>query len=247
MESCRLIVVGRTLKILAEVSILVNRTSAINAHRRNHRSPGKATETTALRGRRAAIIESMLRYLLRKKASSGSLNDLAKAAGMSVSHLLYYFPNKEAVQQQLVSAIIQQMNNEMNAYRFAPPEKRIQLLADYFFGGPSIPPAYRSMVLEQMALTMNNAKYRTEAKKTTNAMQAYLRDLFRDAPMAPATTIDEAAIVAGSMWMGLFITSYYYAPLTKERARKIFARTLLQLGGLEENPQAKSSQSAHSA
>ena len=33
--------------------------------------------------------------------------------------------------------------------------------------------------------------------------------------------------------MGLFITSYYYDPLTRTRARKIFERVLLQLAGLE--------------
>lgn len=217
---------------------MVNTSSATNANRRNNHRPAKSTETTALRGRRTAIVESMLRYLLRKKVSGGSLNDLAKAAGMSVSHLLYYFPNKEAVQQQLVTAIIQQMNNEMNAYRFAPPEKRIQLLADYFFGGASIPPAYRSMVFEQMALTMHNSKFRAQAKRTTNGMQAYLRDLFRGAPMAPSMSTEEAAIIAGALWMGLFITSYYYVPLTKERARKIFARVLLQLGGLDSTQHA---------
>ena len=124
----------------------------------------------------------MLRFLLRKNVTNGSLNDLAKAAGMSVSHLLYYFPNKEAIQQQLAATIIQQMNSEMNACRFAPPEKRIQLLADYNFGGRSIPPAYRSMVLEQMALTTHNTKSRAQSKKTASGMQAYLRDLFRGAP-----------------------------------------------------------------
>src|ERR1700730_2475734 len=93
------------------LSILLNTSSAMNANRRNNHSPAKSTETSALRGRRAAIIESMLRYLLRKKVSSGSLNDLAKAAGMSVSHMLYYFRNKEAVQQQLVFAIMRRMRH----------------------------------------------------------------------------------------------------------------------------------------
>jgi AcrR family transcriptional regulator len=222
---------------------LVNMSSATNVKRRTSRAPVLSTERTALRGRRTAIIDSMLRYLLRKKVATGSLNDLAKAAGMSVSHLLYYFPNKEAVQQQLVATIIEQMNNEMNAYRFAPPEKRIQLLADYFFGGRSIPPAYRSMVLEQMALTMHSTKYRARSKKTASGMQAYLRDLFRGAPMAPSMDVEEAAIIAGSLWMGLFITSYYYDPLTRTRARKIFERVLLQLAGLEGTQAASDTES----
>ena len=118
---------------------MVNTVAATKVKRRTSRGPVLSTERTALRGRRTAIIDSMLRFLLRKKVATGSLNDLPKAAGMSVSHLLYYFPNKEAVEQQLVATIIEQMNNEMNAYRFAPPQKRM-LPADYFFGGRSIHP-----------------------------------------------------------------------------------------------------------
>jgi len=175
----------------------------------------------------------MIQHLLQRKIQSTSLNDLAKAAGMSVSHLLYYFPNKEAVQEELTTAIVEQIAGEMNAYRFASPQKRIELLAEYNFDGESIPPAYRAMVLEQMALTMHDAKRRARAKKRANAMQSYLRDLFRGAPMAGSTSVDDAAMIAGALWIGLFITSYYYDPLTRQRARKIFERVLLQLAGLD--------------
>ena len=51
--------------------------------------------------------------------------------------------------------------------------------------------------------------------------------------MASSMSVEEAAIIAGSVWMGLFITSYYYDPLTRTRARNIFERVLLQLAGLD--------------
>jgi len=212
---------------------LLNESPVTNAKRHTTRAPVLSPARTARRGRRAAIIESILRYLLRKGFVSTTLNDLAKAAGMSVSHLLYYFPNKEAVQQQLVTTVVTRILEEMNAYRFAPPEKRIELLADYLFGGGSIPPAYGAMALEQMALTMQDTKFRGQAKKMANALQGYLRDLFQGAPMAPGVSVADAAIIAGSLWMGLFINSYYYAPLTRLRARKIFCQELLELAGLD--------------
>jgi AcrR family transcriptional regulator len=199
----------------------------------NHTRRGSVVdERTGRRARRAEIIETILQSLRSNGVVVNSLNDLARAAEISVSHLLYYFPNKEALQFHLVTAINEQMMEEMDAYRFASPDKRIELLADYYFAGRAIPSAYGAMVFEQMGLTMHNAHYRNHMNKMADSIQAYLQGLFRDAPMARGMGVADAAVIAGALWMGLFVTSHYYRPLTRARAHQIFRRILLQLAGL---------------
>jgi AcrR family transcriptional regulator len=214
---------------------LVKPSSATNTSRRTNRGSVVSNGQASLLSRRTAIIQSMLSYLLRNKIRSGSLYDLAKAAGMSKGRLLYYFSNKETLQGELVASIIDQITHEMNTYRSASPEKRFELLAEYNFGGRSIPPAYTAMVLEQLALTTRNAKLRARSTKKVDVLQSHLRDLFEGAPMAKSMSVEEAAIIAGALWMGLSIASYFYTPLRREQKRRLFQRVLFQLAGLDGN------------
>ena len=197
---------------------------------RGSRAPIKRT---ALLARRATIIESILRFMLRQRVVLSSLNELASAAGMSVSLLLYYFPNREAVHQYLVRAIAGKIIEELNACGFAPPEKRIELLTNYLFDGRAIPRAYGVMAFEQMAWTTRDPKFRGQAKRMVNDLQRSLRELLQGAPMGPEIDVGDAAIIIGSLGMGLFIYSYYQ-PLTRSHARNIFRRQLLQLAGLDD-------------
>jgi AcrR family transcriptional regulator len=162
-----------------------------------------------------------------------SLTDLAKAAGMSVSHLLYYFPSKEAVLEQLCSGILERIVTEITAYKDEPPEERIHVLVDHVFIRGALPREELGVVFELIALSLHRPKIRRMLMDYDREMTGYVRDLFTKVPRQPGLTPDDAALMACALWMGLFTNSHYDPALDDGRARRLFRRSLFAMANLE--------------
>src|SRR5437870_1956408 len=94
------------------------------------------------RDRRPEIVAALYSTMLRKGFSHTSLTDLAKSAGMSLSHLLYYFSSKEQVLAALALTAMEHQWESMDVHLNDPSEDRLRALADYNFGGPGGLPAF---------------------------------------------------------------------------------------------------------
>src|SRR5579875_1281361 len=105
--------------------------------------------------RRAAIIEALRRSMLDKGFAGTSLTDLARRAGMSVSHFLYYFPDKETVLAQLAKTITDETLAFMGELTARPAQEQCRNLVGYFFGG-GVPPGYRSLILQTMGVATHD-------------------------------------------------------------------------------------------
>ena len=69
---------------------------------------GRRTARPSGDDREAAILDTAIRLLERKKFSDISVDDLAKGAGLSRPTFYFYFPSKEAVLLSLIDPLIQQ-------------------------------------------------------------------------------------------------------------------------------------------
>jgi AcrR family transcriptional regulator len=83
--------------------------------------------------RRAAIVSALRRCMLEKGYAETSLTDLAKAANMSVSHLIYYYPSKEAALLDLSRQLNEQVLFDVGSHRDEPPQDQIRVLVDNVF------------------------------------------------------------------------------------------------------------------
>src|ERR1700722_13253130 len=83
--------------------------------------------------RRADIVDALRRRIIEKGYAQTSLADIATAAGISPSHLLYYFPNKEAVLEELCDQVLDRLYQTVNATRNESAEERIHLLVSNVF------------------------------------------------------------------------------------------------------------------
>jgi len=204
------------------------------------RGVDRTSDRTSARARRTAIASALQRAMLEKGFSSTSLSDLARAAGMSVSHLLYYFPSKEAVLEHLNTAITDQIANDLVAHRGDPPAQQINNLVDYYFGGRAVPSSYRKLLLQQMAVATHDPALRNRGKQQAARVVGYLEDLFRLSPRLPGLSAQDAGVIAGSLWMGLTVNSFFLDRLTSRRARELLRRAMLYLAGLDEmTPRSK--------
>jgi AcrR family transcriptional regulator len=194
------------------------------------------------RNRRTAIVAALRRCMMSKGYAETSLTDLAKAAQMSVSHLLYYYPGKEAVLLELADQVNARILVDVASNRDEPPEERIHVLADNVFVRGAFARAELVVVRELVALAMHRPELRKHLGEYNTAMMAYLEDLFAKTPRQPGQSAADAALVAAAVWMGLVNNADFEERLTASTARRLFRRTLLSLAnlGAAENPAPKS-------
>lgn len=187
-----------------------------------------------LSSRRAAIVEALKRCMIAHGYADTSLSDLAKDAGISVSHFLYYFPSKEAVLIELCSEILDQSAAEVTAYANEPLEERIHVLVDHLFGSNPVALGDLGIVQELISLSLHRPAVRKKLAQNHATMMAYLKDLFEKSPRQPGVSADEAATIAGAMWQGLFTNSLYAKDLASEegRERQLFRRSLFALANI---------------
>jgi AcrR family transcriptional regulator len=185
------------------------------------------------KNRRVAIVSALRRCMLEKGYAETSLTDLAKAAQMSVSHLLYYYPSKEAVLLDLSIQLNEQILFDIGAHREEPPEERIHVLVDNVFVHGAISRGELGLIREIIALSTHRPALRASLEEYSRKLIGYLEDLFSKTPRQPGLSAEDAAEIAGALWMGLVINTDYDERLDNSRARRLFRRSLFSLANLD--------------
>jgi AcrR family transcriptional regulator len=185
------------------------------------------------KNRRGAIVAALRRCMLTKGYAETSLTDLANAADMSVSHLLYYYPSKDAVLLDLSDQVNARIWTDVTAFGDEPPEERIHVLVDNVFVRGAFEKSELGLVRELMALSTHRPELQAKLQAYSGKMMGYLEDLFSKVPRQPGLSALDAAEVAGATWIGLVTNSDYDERLNHSRARRLFRRTLLLLANLD--------------
>jgi AcrR family transcriptional regulator len=176
--------------------------------------------------RRADIIDALRRSMIERGYAQTSLVDIAAAADMSASHLLYYFPSKEAVLEELCEQVLNRLFETVSASRSQSPEERIHLLV----GNVSMANSEFAIAVELTALSIHRPTIREKLSKYSHDVREYLTDLFAQLPRQPGLSAADAAEIAAGLWEGLFMNSHYEPDLDEGRMRSLFRRTLFALG-----------------
>jgi len=170
--------------------------------------------------------------MLTKGYAETRLTDLAAAAGISVSHFLYYFESKEAALEEVCEEIVEQTLTQITSFRNEPPEERIHVLVDHVFVRNVVARSELGVILELVALSIHRPAIREKLNRYNREMMAYLTNLFEQVPRQPGVSAKEAAEVAAAIWMGLFTNSQYDSSLDDNRARRLFRRSLFDLANI---------------
>lgn len=170
-----------------------------------------------------------------------NLSDLAKDAGISVSHFLYYYPSKEAVLMELCSELLDNSAAEITAYINEPPEERIHVLVDHLFVRTPVAQSDLGMVQELISLSLHRPAVRKKLSQHHTAMMDYLTDLFEKVPRQPGVTAAEAANIAAALWQGLFTNSLYATDFQRDEGlgRQLYRRALFGLANIPDTPSSK--------
>ncbi len=183
------------------------------------------------RDRRGAIRYALFQRICAKGYASTSLTDLAAAVGISPSHLLYYYPNKDAVLEDLFEVATQHMRDDLAAMPWDDGDAALDALTEYFFGGDAFSRDEQVAMLQFWALSANYPKLRETKAKFDLELRDRLTRTFARTPRLPGLTSRDAAEIAHAALAGLLSNTYFIDGLPSSEVRNLFRTTLGHLAG----------------
>jgi AcrR family transcriptional regulator len=183
--------------------------------------------------RRARIVEALRECMLARGYAGTSLSDIARAAGMTPSHLLYYFKGKDAIVNAYWQTLAADLLSRVRALEPEPLERRIDLLTEVMLSSETASRPELGLFLELCGLAVHQKDlYQTKAR-FDREFKAWLAQQLEGAPRKLAPFTEMAAESVYALLMGLCTSAYFDERMGFERARAILRLTLRQVAGYE--------------
>jgi AcrR family transcriptional regulator len=217
----------------------------LNAKTRS--ASAQVTREAAAGRRRDSIFMALHDCIIDQGYARTSLADVARTAGMSPSHLLYYFPGKDAILAQYFAHVTNRIINRLESFRSETPDRQVQLLATLFFAGRGITKAEIGFMLECFGVAVHDPELRRQKTELDRYCKAYMRELFEQSPCGPAKAA-ESAEVAYALLVGLRTAAYFDERLGPQQALEIFRGEMLSIANstrtVERRPRTRTSNGA---
>jgi AcrR family transcriptional regulator len=181
--------------------------------------------------RKGKIISAFHDCILRKGYADTSITDIAGEAGLSLSHLLYYYKNKDEI---LIDLAIDHHRKALDSIKFdapATPREKIETVVHNMFVMTSLDEL--KLLREFIGLTPHKPELRQIVQEYAAQIFTHLADIFSKSPRQPGLSVSEAADLAGALWLGLMIQADSRAALDEDETRKLFQKALVMIAKLE--------------
>jgi TetR/AcrR family transcriptional regulator, transcriptional repressor of bet genes len=188
------------------------------------------SDRAAEKDRRGAIRYGLYRCIRDKGYAATSLADVASAAGLSPSHLLYYYGSKEAVLEDLFTVATRHLLESLAELPWEDPPTAFDALADYYFDGRAFSRTELSTMLQFWGLSTHYPRIREIKAGFDDEIRERLDGVFARTRRQPDLSARDAAEIAYGLLSGL-LTVTYSSDLEPARARSLFRRTLARLAG----------------
>lgn len=185
--------------------------------------------------RRRLILAAFHECIMEQGYAKTTLRDVAKGAGMTASHLLYYFSGKDAILEQFFENVSQTIVERLENFAPEAPARQIDLLAELFFAGKGITRSEIGFMLECFGVAVHDKQLRNHKKKLDRYCKNYLRDLFLQTP-GGRESAEDAAEIGYSLLIGLRTAAYFDPQLKLSRAQRLFHDELTDLTGTLAGP-----------
>lgn len=194
--------------------------------------------TTRGRDRRGKIVAALYHCMSKKGYASTTLCDIADEAGMTSSHLLYYYPGKEAILEAFFKTVTKRVEMQMAELKGRAPAERIEAIAELFLSPKGMRKVDQGVILDLYGQAVQNKAMRRLKVAHDRRVKDLFVDLFSELPRASETSPEDCAQIAYAVLFGLRGSSFYDSQVSAAQANRLFRQTLLRLAGLKEPPQA---------
>lgn len=182
--------------------------------------------------RRKLIYRSLHDCILARGYVKTTLADIAEGAGMSASHLLYYFKGKEAILEQYFERVSERFLERIDSFREQPPGEQIQLLADFWFKSEASTKQEIGFMLECFGAAVNDKELQKTKALFDNRCKAYLADLVSLGPALPMGNAKDTAEVSYAVMIGLRSAVYFDDDVELADAHRLFTGSMQAMCGL---------------
>ena len=183
------------------------------------------------RGRREQIVAALCERMLARGFAATTLADVARAAHMSPSHLLYYFKCKEDVLNACFEGVTAQIMTGLAALDREPVPARLDRVAEYFFGGKLLDKNDLAITLEFFGLAVHDKVLHQTKAHFDRMVKSWLAHTFADCARAPGLSAADASEAAYAMVVGLSTSAFFDERLGFPRARALLRDSLHNLAG----------------
>jgi AcrR family transcriptional regulator len=185
--------------------------------------------------RRKRILDALHACVIDRGYARTTLAEVARAAEMSPSHLLYYFRGKDAILEHYFHNAAEHIVKRIESFRDETPRRQIDLIAELFFAGDAITKNEIGFMLECFGVAVNHTVLHLEKTEMDQRCKAHLTELFTNTPRGFVAGAKESAEVAYAMLIGLRTAVYFDEGLELTEAHRLFRTSMLNIAGYGSN------------
>ena len=186
--------------------------------------------------RRGLIAKALYRCISRRGYASTTLRDVAEEAGMSASHVGYYFDNKASILEYYAVQVCEQNLAALPDLGEPDLGRLLDAIATFCLGEGQTSAGMLGVIQELTGLAVHDPRLHEIKAKHTTAWRAYLESVFERAPLTRELTPREAAWLGHAMLVGLNTNALFDRGLDRAVAHGLFRSALRALAGLDAAP-----------
>jgi len=181
--------------------------------------------------RRAKIAKALYACMSKRGYANTSLKDIAEAAGMTPSHVGYYFDDQAAILEYYAADLCERIVASFPDLDESDPGRLADAIARFCFGEGQLNTAFLGVIQELSGLAVHDARLYEIKREHASAWRAYLEQFFALAKPRNGRIPREAAWLAHAMLVGLDTNTLFDRGLSRETAHELFRRELRTLAG----------------
>jgi AcrR family transcriptional regulator len=178
-------------------------------------------------------MQALHRCIRRNGYAFTSLRDLAEEAGMSASHIRYYFDGKDVVLEYYLEHFIQIVRNDLDEIALLPVEKRITAIADRFFG-ERVTRDRISVLFEIFGIAIHNKRLHALKVAHDDQVLAIIQRTLAEARGVAEKAVADDAMVLHALLVGFSTNMLFNDQQTLATGRRLFLQRFAAMAGLKE-------------
>ena len=194
--------------------------------------------------RRGRITRALYHCISEKGYANTTLKDIADRAGMSPSHIGYYFDNKAAILEHYAAAICHQHLSSLPDPEEPDLERRIDALADFCLGPGQMNTALLGVIQELTGLAVHDERLHQIKAHHARAWREHMECFFGDVTLAPGLSAKDAARVTHAILVGLNTNTLFDSGVSRSQAHELFRQALRGLVGVREKGRRRNARAA---
>jgi AcrR family transcriptional regulator len=206
------------------------------------RKPREADTTRPRRAagdRRAQIAEALNACIGKQGYAATSLTDIAVAAGMSPSHLRYFFVTKEGILEFYFERLCDEIIAAIMHIPRTTPEDWLDRFAAYIIGTPRVNREAMGAMIEIFGVALHHPTLAVAKERFDNFIRRVFLDFFLWAGTARGIDANMAAYAGWSLEVGMKLNALFQRDFSHEMAGTIFLTEMRRMAGMTALPKKR--------